>query len=143
MHKVHRFSTDRRLQELDGLADGPVSADNGDHMSDQKTSQQAKAAAKDESGPLLRLAGTLAGEPTDAEKRVLELRSRAVLVLGSLRRDSRMLSERLERAGRFDPVKIVTGASALDVAANGTEELIQNLDELLLEVGDSVPVETH
>ena len=138
MHEVHRFSTDQSLGDLSRLAASEDSPDNRDLMSEQKTSHRANETTSEEFGPLLRLAGTPAGEPTDAEKRVLELRSNAVLVLGSLRRDSRMICERLERAGRTDPVQQITGTSSLDAAANGTEEIIQNLDELLLEVGETV-----
>ena len=140
MHEVHHFSTDQRLGDLARLAASEDSPDNSAQMSEQKTSPRTDANTSDV-GPLLRLAGTPAGEPTDAEKRVLELRSNAVLILGSLRRDSRMLCERLERAGRTDPVQQITGTSSLDAAASGTEEIIQNLDELLLEVGE--PVEAN
>ena len=48
-----------------------------------------------------------------------------------------MLNDRLQRAGRIDPVKKITGASSLDTAANSTQELIQDLDELLVEFAET------
>ena len=138
MHEVHRFSTKKSTDGLTGLAQDPVTPDNGALMSEQKTSPKSTLSTDDAIAPVLRLAGTPAGEPSIAEKRVLELRNRAVLVLGSLKQESRMLQERLERAGRYDPVKRVTGSSALDVAAEGTQSMIEDLDELLLEVGETV-----
>lgn len=138
MREVHGFSTNGVLGNTSPLAVAEACQENGGLMSEQKTSpHQANATAPDESGPLLRLAGTLAGEPSEAERCVLELRSNAVLVLGSLRRDSRMLNDRLQRAGRIDPVKKITGASSLDTAANSTQELIQDLDELLVEFAET------
>ena len=138
MHEVHRFSTKKSPGDSGGLAHGPDTPDNGALMSEQKTSPQSTLSAREAKAPVLRLAGTPAGEPSDAEKRVLELRNRAVLVLGSLKHDSRMLEDRLQRAGRYDPVKRVTGSSALDTAAKGAQALIEDLDELLLEVGETV-----
>ncbi|MCH2162738.1 MAG: hypothetical protein MK085_12810 [Phycisphaerales bacterium] len=95
------------------------------------------ASTATEEHPQLRLAGTPAGEPTAHEREVLALRQEMVFALGSLQRDARMIFDRLERAGRVDPIREVTGSGALEVAAENAEELIRTVDELLLEVTES------
>lgn len=51
----------------------------------------------------------------------------AVRLLGSLRTDREVVEAKLREAGRDDPIRAVTGASALDHAIEETENLIRQL----------------
>ena len=105
-------------------------------MPEEKTTHQGTVDSRItiETGPSLRLAGTPAGDPTDAELEVLELRTQAVLILSSIRQDSKVIRDRLERAGRTDPIEHVTGRGAIDSAGDIAEELIRDLDEIIPEI---------
>ena len=105
-------------------------------MPEEKTSHHESVESRItiETGPSLRLAGTPAGDPTEAELKVLELRTQAVLILSSIRQDSRELRDRLKRSGRADPIEQVTGRGAIDSAGDDAEELIRDLDEIIPEI---------
>lgn len=116
------------------LAAGRESRENVGAMTEREPSNKSDAGELFNTAPELRLAGTPAGETTAAERTMFRLRMQAVLVLGSLRQDARMIEDRLERSGRIDAVRAVTGSSALESAAVETEVLIHELDELLAAV---------
>ena len=141
MQDVPHFSTNR-LAVIDAeLAHQSSPADNDDVMSERPKSEPATVPSSEiepqpQPQPQLRLAGTPAGQPSEPEQRVLQLRQEMVLALGSLQRDARMICERLERAGRVDPIREITGSGALDIATDSAEDLIRAVDELLLEVSE-------
>ena len=138
MQDAHQFSTNRIAVIDQELAQESAPADNGAVMTEQPNTEPTQCSpAETETQPQLRLAGTPAGAPSEPEQRVLELRQEMVLALGSLQRDSRMICDRLERAGRVDPIREVTGSGALDIAVDSAEDLIRAVDELLLEVTES------
>ncbi|MBX3354959.1 MAG: hypothetical protein KF724_04595 [Phycisphaeraceae bacterium] len=60
----------------------------------------------------------------------------ACRLLEDLRQERERLEERLRSAGRRDPIRIVTGQTALDRACEETEELIRTMDELLSETAE-------
>ena len=81
----------------------------------------------------LRLAGTSVGTTTPSEVAMLELRCEVVLILGVLRHDGRLLSERLQRSGRSDAVATITGSSSIEKAVTNAQAILRELDDLLAE----------
>lgn len=61
----------------------------------------------------------------DADSRVMF--EEAIRVLQSLRIDREAVEAKLKESGREDPIRTVTGTSALDSAIERTEELIRRL----------------
>ena len=138
MQDAHQLSTNR-LAVLDAeLAQSATPADNVAVMSERPSTEPTQGSSVEiEPQPRLRLAGTPAGPPSEPEQRVLALRQEMVIALGSLQRDAKMICNRLERAGRVDPIREVTGSGALDIAVDSAEDLLRAVDELLLEVTDT------
>jgi hypothetical protein len=60
---------------------------------------------------------------------VKQVRELAGQLLRQLRIDRALSEQRLADNGRNDPIKIVTGHSALDDAIQSTEGLIKSIDE--------------
>jgi D-serine deaminase-like pyridoxal phosphate-dependent protein len=81
--------------------------------------------------PGLRLAGTQAYERIDpADERLGALRS-ACCLLERLKAEAAALDVRCQ-SGRGDPMKVVTGRTSLEVAAERLEALIRELDEAVM-----------
>lgn len=84
----------------------------------------------------LRLAGTAPLSAVPADDSALAVLREACRLLDSLRDARDRLDERLAAAGRKDPVKLVTGQTALDRVCTETEEMIRVMDELLSETAE-------
>lgn len=125
-------------EEVDGLAGVPQTADNACPMAEHPQTTATGSSPEGEEGPNLRLAGTPAGEPSEQEQKMLQLRKEMVLVLSAIEQDAGMIGERLARSGRIDPIQEVTGVSALDSATRNAEGLIQAIDAMLLDVAGEV-----
>jgi len=84
----------------------------------------------------LRLAGTAPLSAVPADDSALAVLREACRLLDSLRQERDRLDERLAAAGRKDPVKLVTGQTALDRVCTETEEMIRVMDEHLSETAE-------
>jgi len=85
----------------------------------------------------LKLAGTpMFGDVSDDE--ALATLREACRLLELLREDRARIEERLAATRRLDPVRVVTGRSALDRACAETEELIRQVDDYLSETAERV-----
>ena len=138
MQDVSAIKVDDLGEELDGLAGGPQATDNGCPMAEHPQTKTTGSSPEGEPGPSLRLAGTPAGEPSEQEQKILQLRKQMVLVLSTIEQDAGMIGERLARSGRIDPIQEVTGVSALDSATRNAEDLIRAIDAILLDVAENV-----
>ena len=69
----------------------------------------------------------------------LEAREQAEEVLQRLLVDRRLSEQRFEEAGKRDPLKDLTGTSALDRAIQSTRQMIEHLDELIAGLEASLP----
>lgn len=125
-------------EDVDGLAEAPHTAENACLMAEHPQTNATGTSPDGEQGPNLRLAGTPAGEPSEQEQKMLQLRKQMVLVLSTIEQDAGMIGERLARSGRIDPIREVTGVSALDAATRNAEGLIQAIDAMLLDVAGEV-----
>lgn len=84
----------------------------------------------------MRLSGTAALgalKPDDARLHALR---QACALLEALEHERRQFDQRLISANRHDPMRVVTGRTALDEAVEDTRALIRQLDELLCEAAD-------
>lgn len=61
------------------------------------------------------------------------VRAGAADLLGRLLAERERMELRLAESGRADPLKSITGRSALDNAIAATREMIRNMDDLLAE----------
>lgn len=84
----------------------------------------------------LRLAGTAPLSGVPADDAALAVLREACRLLDSLRQERDRLDERLAAAGRKDPLKVVTGQTALDRVCTETEEMIRVMDELLSDTAE-------
>jgi hypothetical protein len=67
-----------------------------------------------------------------------EGRQRAGVLLDDLIVDQRQSEKRMAAAGKRDPIKHLTGSSALDRAIEMTKQMIRSMDELIAELrGDT------
>ena len=125
-------------EEVAGLAGVPRTADNACAMAEHPQTTSTGSSPEKKQVPNLRLAGTPAGEPSEQEQKMLQLRKEMVLALSTIEQDAGMIGERLARSGRIDPMREVTGVSALDSATRDAEGLIHAIDDMLLEVAAGV-----
>lgn len=84
----------------------------------------------------LRLAGTPPLMAVPKNDSALSTLRDACRLLDELRQERERLDERLAAAGRVDPIRLVTGQTALERACGETEELIRVMDELLTETAE-------
>ncbi len=84
----------------------------------------------------LRLSGTLALGGVSADDPRLAALRQACALLEALEGERRLLDQRLMSANRQDPMKVVTGRTALDEAVEDTRALIRQLDLILCEAAD-------
>ncbi len=63
------------------------------------------------------------------------MRDEACRLLGRLTLERDRCEQRFAEAGRSDPLKVVTGRSAMDNAVDDTRDMIKHMDELLAETG--------
>ena len=81
-------------------------------------------------------------EVTESDQRRLvetvEMRSRAGELLRKLVADRRQAEQRLSEGRGHDPIKAVTGRSAIDRAIAETRRLISNMDDLLGQLNGEV-----
>lgn len=61
----------------------------------------------------------------------LQLRREADVLLERLRESREVTEARLEETGRRDPMRTVTGRSAIEDAIQRTRSMIQHMDELM------------
>ncbi|RPG05124.1 MAG: hypothetical protein CBC32_013385 [Proteobacteria bacterium TMED72] len=92
------------------------------------------AAGPGQESPNLRLAGTSAGPVTEEEAGLLGLRASLVRTLASNQQDATEIRERLERAGRRDAIREVTGLDAFDRSARVAMDLLSRVDARLDEI---------
>lgn len=88
----------------------------------------------------LRLAGTPPLSAVPADDTALATLRQACRLLDELRAARAALDERLAASGRRDPLRVVTGRTALDRACAETEELIRTMDELLTDTAERLLV---
>ena len=67
------------------------------------------------------------------------VRDQADALLVKLIKDRAMCEKRLAEKGQTDPIKIVTGQSAIDKAIAETRAVIRNVDELQSQSQEPVP----
>ena len=63
------------------------------------------------------------------------MRDEACRLLGRLMVERERSERRFAEAGRSDPLKVVTGRTAMDNAVDDTRDMIGHMDELLAETG--------
>ena len=88
---------------------------------------------------MLRTHDTMSG--IDARSMLSELhvvRRTAQELLGQLRNDRAFVERRCEEMGRRDPLKVVTGRSAMDNAVQITEHMLHSLDRYSADVNGTV-----
>lgn len=103
-------------------------------MSERTPSTPSSSVATGEDSPRLRLAGTNAGPVTEEERQLLELRARLVRVRALQGADAVLIRDRLERAGRKDPIEIATGADAFSKASSDLDAMLATIDARLSEL---------
>lgn len=84
----------------------------------------------------LRLAGTPSLRDLSQDDQAMAALREACRILEQLKIDRERIDEHLASARRVDPVRQVTGESALDRACRETEELIRLVDEHLSETAE-------
>jgi len=67
--------------------------------------------------------------PTDATG-IEEIRTNARHLLSRMLSDRAEIEERLKESGRIDPVRVVTGRSALDATIHATQRMLAMLDRI-------------
>lgn len=63
------------------------------------------------------------------------MRDEACRLLDRLTLERDRCEQRFAEAGRSDPLKVVTGRTAMDNAVDDTRDMIRHMDELLAETG--------
>ena len=72
------------------------------------------------------------------------VRDQADALLAKLIKDRAMCEQRLAEKGQADPIKVVTGQSAIDKAIAETRAVIRNVDKLQNQSQETVPqITTH
>jgi hypothetical protein len=126
-----------------GLSQGPplasvaASGENSPQMTDGTTTNSPPPIAAAEPGqepPSLRLAGTSAGPVTEEEAGLLGLRASLVRTLAANQQDATEIRDRLERAGRRDAIREVTGHDAFDRSTRVAMDLLNRVDARLEEI---------
>lgn len=69
----------------------------------------------------------------------LEAREQAEEVLQRLLVDRRLSEQRFDEAGKKDPLKDLTGTSALERAIDATRQMMKHLDELIAGLEAALP----
>jgi hypothetical protein len=77
--------------------------------------------------------------PSNSLQTVDETRSQAGRLLRQLLIDQRWNDERFAQTGRRDPLKSLTGFSALERAVATTREMIHRIDQVLVEMETDEP----
>ncbi|MFB0986808.1 MAG: hypothetical protein QMB94_10960 [Phycisphaerales bacterium] len=118
------------LASIDG------SGENLKSMSDATTNAPPPVSGVqlDEGLPSLRLAGTTAGPVTEEESGLLEVRAKLVKTLAANQQDAIGIRAKLERAGRCDAIRTVTGHDAFDRSSRVAIELLGKIDVRLVEI---------
>ncbi len=125
----------RDLNRVDTFSEGvavPVGVgDNPGFMSERTPSTPSSSAGPDVDSPRLRLAGTNAGPVTEEERQLLDLRAGLVRARALQGADAAAIRERLERAGRKDPIQVATGVDAFAHASADLESMLARIDARL------------
>ena len=118
------------------LASTDGSGDNRQSMTDATTNAPPPVSGVPlEAGlPSLRLAGTTAGPVTEEESGLLEVRAKLVKTLAANQQDAIGIRAKLERAGRCDAIRAVTGYDAFDRSSQVGIELLGKIDDRLAEI---------
>lgn len=114
--------------ELDGgtTDDGPGSRRAPGHSPAQAS--RAAGLTPANGGPAPGVRSAVADDPMVAS---LEARRRAAQVLRTLLEESALLESRLADSGRLDPIRAVSGRSAMDRAIDSTRSMIGSVERLL------------
>ena len=118
------------------LASSGGSGENLQRMTDATTNAPppVSGAPLDAGLPSLRLAGTTAGPVTEEESGLLEVRAKLVKTLAANQQDAIGIRAKLERAGRCDAIRAVTGHDAFDQSSQVAIELLGKIDGRLVEI---------
>jgi len=108
--------------------------DDSGFMSERTPNTPSTSASPEADSPRLRLAGTNAGPVTDEERRLLDLRAGLVRARGLQTADAAMIRERLERAGRKDPIEVATGTDAFTRTSADLDAMLARIDARLAEL---------
>jgi hypothetical protein len=131
----HIGDVDRSVPSA-SLASVDRSGDNCGQMTDATTNSPPPVIddSPDETLPSLRLAGTTAGPVTEEEADLLGLRAKLVRTLATNQQEAIGIRARLERAGRQDAIRAVTGRDAFDRSSQATMDLLETVDARLNEI---------
>ncbi len=128
----------REVTRVEPLAEGVAVAvgvgENAGFMSERTPSTPSSSATTDMDSPRLRLAGTNAGPVTEEERQLLDLRARLVRARALQGVDAEAIRERLDRAGRKDPIQVATGVDAFTRASADLDAMLTRIDARLLEI---------
>ncbi len=128
----------RDLTRVDPFAEGVAVAvgvrENAGLMSERTPSSPSTQAASGVDSPRLRLAGTTAGPVTEEERQLLDLRARLVRARTQQGVDAEAIRERLDRAGRKDPIQVATGVDAFTRASSDLDAMLTRIDARLAEI---------
>lgn len=138
MEEPHGLSTVSFSFGEPRLAASVQAMDNTGRMSERESNHHSTSLGSTDASLGLRLAGTNVAATTAAEEALLSLRREAVLLIGFLAQDDRMLLDRLHRAGRADAVASITGRSSIAQASCEAKAMLAELDELLAETAATV-----
>ena len=118
------------------LASVDRSGENSQQMKDAtfNSAPPVTSDSPDERLPSLRLAGTTAGPVTEEEADLLGLRAKLVRTLATNQQEAIGIRARLERAGRQDAIRAVTGRDAFDRASQAAMDLLGKVDARLNEI---------
>jgi hypothetical protein len=128
----------REVTRVEPLAEGVAVAvgvgENAGLMSERTPSTPSTQDTSSVNTPRLRLAGTNAGPVTEEERQLLNLRARLVRVRALQGVDAEAIRERLDRAGRKDPIQVATGVDAFTRAAADLDSMLTRIDARLAEI---------
>jgi hypothetical protein len=135
LNVFHIRDLDRSVSSS-SLASVDRSGDNFSQMTDATINSQTPVTdgSPDETLPSLRLAGTTAGPVTEEEADLLGLRAKLVKTLATNQQEAIGIRARLERAGRQDAIRAVTGRDAFDRSSQATMDLLGTVDARLGEI---------
>ncbi len=108
--------------------------ENAGSMSERTPSTPSSPPTAEEDSPKLRLAGTNAGPVTEEERQLLDLRARLVRARALQAVDAAAIRERLDRAGRKDPIQVAMGVDAFTRTSADLDAMLTRIDVRLAEI---------